>query len=100
MSWSSTTRWPAPRSSSPNRGPTPRTDMLTAASPALLFGAFLGGSLYWPLPLVIILISLVYSATRYDQWNLILREAFRWGVRLTGFLFAVIFVLFLVATMV
>jgi hypothetical protein len=49
---------------------------------------------------VIVLISLVYSATRYDQWHLILREALRWGVRLTGFLFAVIFVLFLVATFI
>jgi hypothetical protein len=53
---------------------------------------------YWHLPLLIVLVSLVYGATRYDQWGLILRESFRWGLRLTGFLFAVILILFLVAT--
>ena len=53
---------------------------------------------YWHLPLLIVLVSLVYGATRYDQWGLILREALRWGLRLTGFLFAVILILFLVAT--
>jgi hypothetical protein len=53
---------------------------------------------YWHLPFLIVLVSLVYGATRYDQWGLILRESFRWGVRLTGFLFAVILILFLVAT--
>ena len=74
--------------------------MLTAASRLLLPADFLGGSVYWHLPLVIVLISLVYSATRYDQWSLILREAGRWAVRLTGFLCAVIVVLFLVATII
>ena len=53
---------------------------------------------YWHLPLLVVLVSLVYGATRYDQWGLILRESFRWGLRLTGFLFAVILILFLVAT--
>ena len=66
---------------------TPST-LLWAASP------------YWHLPLLIVLISLVYSATRYDQWGLIFKEAFRWGLRLVGFLFAVVLVLFLVATIV
>ena len=42
------------------------------------------------------IISLVYSATRYDQWGPILREALRWGVRLTAFLGAIGGVLFLV----
>jgi hypothetical protein len=51
------------------------------------------------LPLAIVLISLVYGATRYDRWDLILKESARWGLRLTGFLFAVIVILFLVATM-
>jgi hypothetical protein len=50
------------------------------------------------LPLAIVLVSLVYGATRYDQWDLILKESFRWGLRLTGFLFAVILILYLVAT--
>ena len=38
------------------------------------------------LPLLIVLISLVYSATRFDHWGPILREALRWGLRLTAFL--------------
>jgi hypothetical protein len=56
-------------------------------------------SFYWHLPLVIVLVSLVYGATRYDQWGLILKESLRWGLRLTGFLFAVVLVLYLVTTM-
>jgi uncharacterized membrane protein YjfL (UPF0719 family) len=59
-----------------------------------------GAAYYLHLPVAIILISLVYSATRYDQWSLILREALRWGLRLAGFLLAVIVVLFLVANFV
>jgi hypothetical protein len=53
---------------------------------------------YWHLPLLIVLVSLVYGATRYDEWPFILRESFRWGIRLTGFLFAIIIILFLVAS--
>ena len=74
--------------------------MLSATPSSAPFADFQGLDFYWHLPLVIVLISLVYSATRYDQWNLILREAGRWGLRLTGFLLAVIFVLFLVATFI
>ena len=63
-------------------------------------GPLFANNLYWHLPFLIVLISLVYSATRYDQWGLILREAFRWGLRLVGFLFAVVLVLFLVSAIV
>ena len=52
---------------------TPST-LLWAASP------------YWHLPLLIVLISLVYSATRYDEWGPIFKEAVRWGLRLVAFL--------------
>ena len=52
---------------------------------------------YWHLPLLIVVISLVYSATRYDQWPAIFREAVRWGLRLGAFLFAIMFVLFVLA---
>jgi len=52
---------------------------------------------YWHLPLLIVVISIVYSASRYDQWGLIFREAFRWGMRLAGFLLAILVVLFAVA---
>jgi hypothetical protein len=41
------------------------------------------------LPLLVVLISLIYSATRFDRWDLILREAFRWGLRLVAFLVAI-----------
>jgi hypothetical protein len=58
----------------------------------------LGVNYYLHLPLLIVLVSLVYGATRYDQWDLILHEALRWGLRLTGFLAAVVVILFLVAT--
>jgi hypothetical protein len=45
--------------------------------------------------LLIVLISLVYSATRFDQWGPILREAVRWGGRLVAFLGAIGVVLYL-----
>ncbi len=46
------------------------------------------------LPVLIVLISLVYSATRFDDWGSILREAFRWGLRLAAFLVAICIALF------
>ncbi len=48
------------------------------------------------LPLMIVLISLVYSATRFDQWSAILREAAMWALRLTAFLGAIGLALYLV----
>src|SRR5271157_3914194 len=50
---------------------------------------------YWHLPILVVVISLVYSATRFDDWPLILREALRWGLRLVGFLLAILVVLYL-----
>jgi hypothetical protein len=61
--------------------------------PAPLFGV----STYWHLPILIVVVSLVYSATRYDQWGPILREALRWGLRLTAFLVAIAVALYAVA---
>ena len=61
------------------------------------FGVLLP-SIYWELPIVILLVSLVYSATRFDQWGPILREAVRWGLRLSVFLLVIVVVLFVVAT--
>jgi hypothetical protein len=46
------------------------------------------------LPLLIVLISLVYSATRFEQWGAILFEAIRWGLRLALFLVAISIVLY------
>ena len=55
---------------------------------------------YVHIPVLLILISLVYSATRFDQWNLILREAVRWGLRLLLFLVVIVVVLYAVATLI
>ena len=55
---------------------------------------------YVHVPVLLILISLVYSATRFDQWNLILREALRWGLRLLTFLVVIVVVLYAVATLI
>ena len=51
------------------------------------------------LPLLIVLVSLVYSATRFDYWPAILRESLRWGLRLAAFLGAIGVVLFIVNRM-
>jgi hypothetical protein len=48
------------------------------------------------LPLLIVLTSLVYSATRHDRWPAILFEAVRWGVRLGAFLLGIVVLLFVV----
>ena len=57
---------------------------------------FAAGLYAWDLPLLIVLVSLVYSATRYDQWGPILREALRWGLHLAGFLGGIGLVLWIV----
>ena len=45
------------------------------------------------LPLMVVLISLVYSATRYDRWDAIFWEAFRWGMRMILFLAGIVLIL-------
>ena len=57
----------------------------------MLFGISM---IYVHLPLMLIVISLVYSATRHEDWDEILGEAFRWGIRMFGFLLCVAAVLF------
>ena len=51
------------------------------------------------LPILIVIVSLVYSATRYDQWGAIFREAVRWGLRLAGFLVGIGVILYLAAAL-
>jgi hypothetical protein len=46
-------------------------------------------SIYWHLPLLIFVISLVYSATRFDPWPQIMRETVRWVVRMSVFLLVI-----------
>ena len=57
----------------------------------------LGYSIYWQLPILIVVISLVYSATRFERWGNILSEAVRWGLRMSAFLVGIGVVLFLVS---
>jgi hypothetical protein len=51
--------------------------------------------IYWHFPVLLVVISLVYSAARYETWPAILREACRWGARMAFFLFVVGAVLYL-----
>lgn len=53
--------------------------------------------IYWQLPILIVVISVVYSATRYDEWSEIIREACSWGFRMTSFLLGIAVILFLLA---
>jgi hypothetical protein len=55
---------------------------------------------YVHVPVLLILISLVYSATRFDDWHLILREALRWGLRLLMFLVIIAAVMYALATVI
>jgi hypothetical protein len=52
---------------------------------------------YGHFPILLILVSLVYSATRYEEWGAILREAWRWGIRMAVFLLAIAAALFVLA---
>lgn len=56
-----------------------------------------GVSVYVHFPILILVISLVYSATRFEEWSDILREAFRWAFRMTTFLGGIAVVLYLFA---
>ncbi len=61
----------------------------------MILAAIFAIHLYWHLPILIVLISLVYSATRHDEWPAIWHEAYRWGRNMLGFLLGVGGVLFL-----
>lgn len=43
-------------------------------------------SIYWDFPVLLVVFSLVYSATRHDRWDRILKEAVNWAGRIAGFL--------------
>jgi hypothetical protein len=53
----------------------------------------LASSIYWHLPILVVLVSLVYSATRYDDWRRILHHAFRGGVYVVVFMGSVFLML-------
>jgi hypothetical protein len=48
-----------------------------------------GPWMYLQLPILLTIVSLVYSGTRHDDWPSILGEAFRWGTRMAGFMICV-----------
>ena len=54
-------------------------------------------SMYAQLPILLVVISLVYSATRYDDWPDIFLEAFRWGSRMLMFMLCIAAVMFALA---
>lgn len=56
-------------------------------------------SIYWDLPVLLVIFSLVYSATRHDRWDRILREAFGWGLRVGGFLLGVGVLLYVLSSL-
>ena len=48
--------------------------------------AAMGRNVYWYLLPLIVVVSLVYSATRYEEWPIILRRAVRLAVFIAGFM--------------
>ncbi len=55
-------------------------------------------SIYYDLPVLLVAFALVYSATRHDRWDHILKEAVGWGVRIAGFLALIGVVLYALST--
>lgn len=55
-------------------------------------------SIYIHLPILIVVVSLVYSASRFDAWNKIFKEALHWGLRMTSFLIMIGIVLYALST--
>src|SRR5262245_45151470 len=56
--------------------------------------------IYLHLPILIAVISLVYSATRFERWSNILREAVRWGFRMATFLCGIAVVLYVLSLVI
>jgi len=56
-------------------------------------------TIYVHLPVLIAVVSLVYSATRHDRRDRILREAAHWAVRMATFLLTIGLVLFALSTL-
>lgn len=56
----------------------------------------LAESIYWHFPILLVTVSLVYSATRYEEWPDILREAVVWCFRMGFSLVSIGIALFLI----
>jgi len=55
-------------------------------------------SIYWDLPVLLVVVSLVYAATRHDHWDKILSEGLGWGLRIALFLTGIGLTLYLLST--
>jgi cytochrome bd-type quinol oxidase subunit 2 len=55
-------------------------------------------SIYWHFPILLILVSLIYSATRHDDWRAILTQAWRNCVYIIFFMGSVFVVLLFFST--
>jgi hypothetical protein len=58
----------------------------------------LAASIYWHLPILVVLVSLVYSATRFDEWDRIAHYAIRSSIYIVVFMGTVFFILFSLST--
>jgi uncharacterized membrane protein YjfL (UPF0719 family) len=45
-----------------------------------------GPNIFWHLPVLLVVVSFVYSATRHDRWDRIVKEGLGWVLRMGGFL--------------
>jgi uncharacterized membrane protein YfcA len=63
----------------------------------MLFAAFDYGY-FLHFPLVLLLVSFVYSATRHDEWKHIFIEAGLWILRMGGFLVCLAGILYILST--
>lgn len=63
-----------------------------------MIAALFAVSIYLDLPVLLIVVSLVYAATRHDNWDKIVSEGFGWGLRITLFLFGIGLTLYLLST--
>ena len=55
-------------------------------------------SIYWHLPILLVVVSVFYSATRHDRWDRILKEAAGWGFRIATFLAFICITLYVLST--
>jgi hypothetical protein len=55
-------------------------------------------SIYWDLPVLLVVVSLVYAATRHDRWDKIFAEGLGWGLRIALFLTGIGLALYLLST--
>ena len=55
-------------------------------------------NIYLHLPILIVVVRLVYRATRHHNWDKIVREAVHWGFRMTTFLVTIGVILFCLST--